>query len=160
MRTTQLTSWPKATFSLLRCLTSGQPAPPPGLGSHRPSSSAVPTRIQWSAAMLTAFKVAKNSLTTTTDLPHPSPQAKLALVADASATHVGAALHQQRRPGGPCEPLGFFSKKMDSTQATVLLTGSFLLPSAPSGTSGSKWKATISSFGQPPPPHLCSGLLL
>ena len=112
------------------------------------------------AAMLTAFNVAKNSLTTTADLPHPSPQAKLALVADASATHVGAALHQQRRPGGPWEPLGFFSKKMDSTQATVLLTGSFLLPSAPSGTSGSKWKATISSFGQPSPPHLCSGLLL
>ena len=134
-------------------------SPAAWLGSQRPSSS-VPTRFQWSAAMLTAFNVAKNSLTTTADLPHPSPQAKLALVADASATHVGAALHQQRHPGGPWEPLGFFSKKMDSTQATVLLTGSFLLPSAPSGTSGSKWKATISSFGQPSPPHLCSGLLL
>ena len=51
-------------------------------------SPAGPTRIQWSAAMLTAFNVA-----TAAELSHPSPQAKLALVADASATHVGATLH-------------------------------------------------------------------
>ena len=56
-------------------------------------------------------------LYTAAELSHPSPQAKLALVADASATHMGAALHQQRRPGGHWEPLGFFSKKLDSAQA-------------------------------------------
>ena len=67
--------------------------------------------------MLTAFNMAKNSLSTAAALSHPSPHAKLALVADASATHVGATLHQQRRPGGPWEPLGFFSKKLDSSQA-------------------------------------------
>ena len=44
--------------------------------------------------MLTAFNMAKNSLSTEAELSHPSPQAKLALVADASATHLGAALHQ------------------------------------------------------------------
>ena len=49
-------------------------------------------------------------------MSHPSPQAKLALVADTSTTHVGTALHQQRCPGSPWEPLGFFSKKLDSTQ--------------------------------------------
>ena len=37
-------------------------------------------------------------------------------MADASATHVGAALHHQRSPSGPWEPLGFFSKKLDSAQ--------------------------------------------
>ena len=51
-----------------------------------------PTRIQWSSAILTAFNMAKNSLSTVAELSHPSPQAKRALVADASATHVGAAL--------------------------------------------------------------------
>ena len=66
--------------------------------------------------MMTAFNVAKNSLSTAAELSHPSPQAKLALVADASATHVGAALRQQPHPGGPWEPLGFFSKKLDSAQ--------------------------------------------
>jgi len=79
-------------------------------------SPAGPTKIQWSAAMLAAFNVAKSSLSTAAELSHPSPQAKLALVADASATHVGAALHQQRSPGGPWEPLGFFSRKLDSAQ--------------------------------------------
>ena len=67
--------------------------------------------------MLTAFNEAKNSLSTAAELSHPSPQAKLALVADASATHVGATLHQQHRQGSPWEPLGFFSKKLDSAQA-------------------------------------------
>ena len=52
-----------------------------------------PTRIPWPTDMMTAFNVAKNSLSTAAELSHPSPQAKLALVADASATHVGATLH-------------------------------------------------------------------
>ena len=77
-----------------------------------------PTRIQWSAAMLIAFNEAKNSLSTTAELSHPSPQAKLALLADTSTTHVGAALHQQRHPGSPWEQLGFFSKKLDSSQVS------------------------------------------
>ena len=39
----------------------------------------------------------------------------LALVADASASHVGEALHQQHRPRSPWELLGFFSRKLDHT---------------------------------------------
>ena len=79
-----------------------------------------PTKIQWLAAMLTAFNVAKNSLSTAAELSHPSPQAKLALMADASATHIGATLHQQHNPGGPWEPLGFFSKELDSAQINYI----------------------------------------
>ena len=52
------------------------------------------------------------------ELSHPSPQAKLALVADPSATHGGATLYQQRNPGGPWEPLGFFSKKLNNAQVS------------------------------------------
>ena len=81
-------------------------------------SPAGPTRIQWSATMLTAINLAKNSLSTTAELSHPSPQVKLALVTNASATHVGAALHQQHHPGGPWELLGFFSKKLDRAQVS------------------------------------------
>ena len=70
------------------------------------------------ADILTAFNLAKHSLSTTAELSHPSLQAKLALAANARTTHVGAALHQQHHPGGPWEPLGFFSKKMDSAQVS------------------------------------------
>ncbi len=42
--------------------------------------------------------------------------AKLGLMVDASSTHVGAAL-QQRRGGGVWEPLGFFSRKLNTAQS-------------------------------------------
>ena len=90
-------------------------AGPPQRGPERLASG---TRIQWLADILTAFNLAKNSLSTTAELSHPSLPAKLALVANARTTHVGAALHQQHHPGGPWEPLGFFSKKMDSAQVS------------------------------------------
>ena len=35
---------------------------------------------------------------------------------DASAEHVGAALQQRTSPAAPWEPLGFFSRKLDSAQ--------------------------------------------
>ncbi len=35
---------------------------------------------------------------------------------DASADHIGGALQQRRRPADPWQPLGFFSRKLDSTQ--------------------------------------------
>jgi hypothetical protein len=36
---------------------------------------------------------------------------------DASADNIGGALQQRRRPADPWQPLGFFSRKLDSTQA-------------------------------------------
>ena len=75
-----------------------------------------PTKLQWLAAMSAAFSAAKSSLSASALLSHPSSSAELVAVADTSSSHVGAALHQQCRPGGPWEPLGFFSKKLDSAQ--------------------------------------------
>ena len=125
-------------------------------------SPAGPTRIQWSAAMLTAFKVAKNSLSTPAELAHPSPQAKLALVANASTTHVGAALHQQHCPGGPWEPLGFFSKKQNSAQANYSAFDRELL-AAFSAVRHFRFKVEGCPFPAldgPLSPHLRSGLPL
>ncbi len=42
--------------------------------------------------------------------------ARLGLMVDASATHVGAALQQKPSPSTPWQPLGFFSKKLDPAQ--------------------------------------------
>ena len=75
-------------------------------------------KIQWSAAMLAAFSAAKSALSSAAELAHPSSGAELALVTDASATHVGAALHQRRRRGTSWEPLGFFSRKLDKAQVS------------------------------------------
>jgi hypothetical protein len=55
-------------------------------------------------------------LASATRLAHPAQAAKLSLAVDASATHIGACL-QQKRAGSPgWEPLGFFSKKLESAQ--------------------------------------------
>ena len=64
----------------------------------------------------TATDTAKTSLSSSALLSHPSSSAELVVVADASSSHVGAALHQCRCPGDPCQPLGFFSKKFDHAQ--------------------------------------------
>jgi hypothetical protein len=68
--------------------------------------------------MLAAFSAAKSALSSAAELAHPSSGAELALVTDASATHVGAALHQRRRRGTSWEPLGFFSRKLDKAQVS------------------------------------------
>ena len=74
-------------------------------------------------------------------------------MADASTTQVGAALHQQRCPSGPREPLRFFSKKLESTQINYSIsTGSFWPLSVQSGISGFRWKASPSSSGRTTPP--------
>jgi hypothetical protein len=52
-------------------------------------------RLEWSAAMEAAFAAAKQSLLTATHLAHPTVWAKLSVVVDASATHVGACLQQR-----------------------------------------------------------------
>jgi transposase InsO family protein len=73
-------------------------------------------KIDWSPAMELAFQAAKKSLVDATWLAHPHPRALLALHVDASATHVGAALHQQEPGSDAWRPLGFFSKKLDAAQ--------------------------------------------
>jgi cleavage and polyadenylation specificity factor subunit 1 len=56
-------------------------------GSPRPKAP-----VEWTAEMRTAFQAAKDALRTSTGLAFPRPQAELALMVDASAEHVGAAL--------------------------------------------------------------------
>jgi hypothetical protein len=77
------------------------------------------TAIGWSPVMEAAFLVAKASLVSAATLAHPSPSAELGLMVDASSTHVGASL-QQRRGGGAWEPLGFFSRKLNTAQSKYI----------------------------------------
>jgi transposase InsO family protein len=74
------------------------------------------TAIGWGPVMEAAFLAAKASLVSAATLAHPSPSAELGLMVDASSTHVGASL-QQCRGGGAWEPLGFFSRKLNTTQS-------------------------------------------
>ena len=74
------------------------------------------TRLKWSPEMSASFNSAKSSLSSITQLAHPCAAAKLVLVVDASATHVGAALQQRRPASGHWEPLRFFSKKLETAQ--------------------------------------------
>ncbi len=63
-----------------------------------------------------AFMAAKDTLAASTCLAHPSQGFQLSLKEDASAENFGGALQQRRRPADPWQPLGFFSRKLDSAQ--------------------------------------------
>jgi transposase InsO family protein len=66
--------------------------------------------------MCSAFQAAKDALRSAASLAFPRPQAELVLMVNASVEHVGAALQQRTSPAAPWEPLGFFSRKLDSAQ--------------------------------------------
>ncbi len=75
-----------------------------------------PTVVEWSGEREAAFTQVKQMLASATRLAHPAQAAKLSLAVDASATHIGACL-QQNRAGSPgWEPLSFFSKKLEPAQ--------------------------------------------
>ena len=74
------------------------------------------TPLTWSPNMQGAFSAAKAALSTATSVAHPVSSADLALVCDASASHVGAVLQQRRLYSTSWEPLRFFSKKLDKPQ--------------------------------------------
>ena len=71
--------------------------------------------LAWSDQMMQAFGDSKEALCHVATLAHPDPSAAVSLAVDASNTHVGAVLQQQARGGG-LQPLGFFSKKLDTAQ--------------------------------------------
>ena len=48
--------------------------------------------VTWTTEMMGAFQAAKEALATATILAHPQEKAHLALIVDASADHMGAAL--------------------------------------------------------------------
>jgi transposase InsO family protein len=67
--------------------------------------------------MEAGFAEAKAALGRATWLGHPDPAARLALHVDSSASHIGAALHQQLKDHSTWQPLGFFSRKLEASQA-------------------------------------------
>lgn len=71
-------------------------------------------KLQWTPGMLIAFEKTKACLRQALMLAHPVPQARLAIVVDASQQAIGAALHQHVK--GHWQPLGFFSRKLTSSQ--------------------------------------------
>jgi hypothetical protein len=71
-------------------------------GSPKPTEA-----LDWSPAMEASFEAAKAAL---------AAAAELALMVDASAEHMGAALQQRSSPLAAWQPLGFYSKKFDPAQ--------------------------------------------
>ena len=72
--------------------------------------------VEWTEERQQAFQAAKEALSRATTLAHPRQRAELALMVDASAEHVGAALQQRTSERHPWEPLGFFSQKLSPTE--------------------------------------------
>jgi hypothetical protein len=79
-------------------------------------TAAAPPTLDWSAAMEGAFEAAKAALAAAAELARPQHGAELALMVDASAEHMGAALQQRLSPRAAWQPLGFYSKKFDPAQ--------------------------------------------
>jgi len=71
-----------------------------------------PTIISWDTSMATAFKRAKQLLTSAPWLVYLNKVAKLSVAVNASATHVGRAFSSN----GPGQQDVFFSKKLDPAQ--------------------------------------------
>ncbi len=71
--------------------------------------------LQWTPAATAALEATKDAVASATLLVHRRPEARLGLFVDISDTGLGAALHQL--VGALWLPLGFFSKKLGSTQA-------------------------------------------
>ena len=74
------------------------------------------TRVEWTPEMVQSSEAARSALANAALLAHPDPAAELALVTDASATHVGAVLQQRASQFSPWQPLSFYSKKLDKPQ--------------------------------------------
>jgi RNase H-like domain found in reverse transcriptase len=70
----------------------------------------LPRNLTVTAEMTAAVAVAKDALAAATGMVHPLPHAQLALVTDASDSHVGGVL--QQREGAAWQPLLFFSQKL------------------------------------------------
>lgn len=72
------------------------------------------TKIIWNNEALQAFEDSKRDITNAVLLSHPSTNAPLALMTDASNLCAGAVLQQKIE--GRWKPLGFFSKKFSDAQ--------------------------------------------
>jgi hypothetical protein len=87
----------------------------PLIDSTRGSPKAT-AAVDWTPPMVPAFDAAKTALGAAALLAHPQQDQELAVMVDASADHVGAALQQRRSPTADWQPLAFFSKKLEPAQ--------------------------------------------
>ena len=69
----------------------------------------------WTPELQAAFATSKSRLSAVTRLHHPVSDAPVALMVDASSSHVGAALHQV--VDGQLQPLAFFSAKLSPAES-------------------------------------------
>ena len=72
------------------------------------------TPLEWNPAAIESFEACKTTLANSTLLAHPVPGAPLTIVTDASDTAMGGAL--QQLVDGNWQPLGFFSKRLNTAQ--------------------------------------------
>jgi hypothetical protein len=63
-----------------------------------------------------AFEAARTALGAAALLAHPQQDQELAVMVDAFADHVGAALQHRRSATADWQPLAFFSKKLEPAQ--------------------------------------------
>jgi hypothetical protein len=75
------------------------------------SSPKAMAAVDWTPPMVAAFDAARTPLGAAPLLVHPQQDQELAVMVDASADHVGAALQQRRSAAADWQPLAFFSKK-------------------------------------------------
>jgi RNase H-like domain found in reverse transcriptase/Reverse transcriptase (RNA-dependent DNA polymerase) len=75
----------------------------------------LPRHLEVTAEMTATVAAAKNALAAATGLAHPLQHAQLALVTDASNSHVGGVL--QQREGAAWRPLSFFSQTLSPAQS-------------------------------------------
>lgn len=72
------------------------------------------TLIDWSEDTIACFEGNKTMLRDAALLAHPAPNAKLAIMADASDFGIGASIQQS--VSGSWQPLGFFSRKLSDAE--------------------------------------------
>jgi hypothetical protein len=72
--------------------------------------------VDWTPPMVAAFDAARTALGAAALLAHPQQDQELAVMVDASADHVGAALQQRRSAAADWQPLAFFTKKLEPAQ--------------------------------------------
>ena len=72
-------------------------------------------RVKWSQQLDKLFKKAKTALSDVAALAHSLPEAELSIAIDDSDHHVEGVLQQQVQ--GACQPLAFFSKKLNVAES-------------------------------------------
>ena len=83
------------------------------------------TPLEWSETTTTVFNQTKTALADFTMLSHPKSDAELCLMTDASDVAVGAVL--QQKVANVWQPLGFFSKRLQSAETRYSTFGRELL---------------------------------